>query len=61
MPKDQNGNTKHWPVVSARIEPELRDKLSLKHPNSGDVSKVIRALLDKYINNRIFGLDISKY
>jgi hypothetical protein len=45
--------------VSARISPEIRDRLLEKHPNDGDISKLIRVLLQKYIDGRIIGVKLE--
>jgi hypothetical protein len=52
--------SKYWPTVAARIPPELREKLVFKHPNSGDISAVIKQLLEKYLEGKILGIVIKK-
>ena len=47
-----------WEPVSARVSPEIRNKLREKHPNDGEVSRVIRALIQKYLEGKIYGLSI---
>jgi len=46
-------NTKHWPIVSARVHPDDMKKLRDKHSDGKDVSRVIRALINMYINGKI--------
>jgi len=55
-----NSNKKYWPTVAARVPPELRDKLISKHPNDGDISTVIRQLLEKYLQGRILGIVVKQ-
>jgi len=50
----------YWPVVAARIPPELKEKLVSKHPNNGDISRIIHALLERYLQGKILGVVISK-
>ena len=54
------GSHKYWPTVAARIPPELREKLVTKHPNAGDISAIIRQLLERYLQGKIFGIVIKK-
>jgi hypothetical protein len=44
--------------VAARISPDQKLKLEHKHPNSGECSKVIRALIKIYLEGKIIGLKI---
>lgn len=53
-------NKEHDPVVAARIPIELRQKLLIKHPNKGDISKVIKVLLERYLQGKILGVVINK-
>lgn len=48
-----------WPVISTRIPPDQRKKLNEKHPTDGELSKVLRALVTKYLEGRILGLRIE--
>lgn len=50
---------KYWPTVAARIPPELKEKFILKHPNDGDMSAVIRQLIERYLQGKIFGIVIK--
>lgn len=52
--------SKYWPTVAARIPPELRERLVSKHPNSGDISAVIKQLIEKYLQGKILGIIIKK-
>lgn len=45
-----------WRVISTRISPEQRELLKKKHPNEGEVSHVLRQLIDKYLAGKIFGI-----
>lgn len=49
-----------WPTVAARIDPIVKEKLQKKFPNDGDLSKLIRALLTKYVDGKIFGVQIEQ-
>ena len=53
-------STRYWPTVAARIPPELREKLVTKHPNSGDISAVIKQLIERYLQGKILGIVIKK-
>ena len=53
-------NKKYYPTVAARIPPELRDKLIAKHPNNGDISAVIKQLIERYLQGKILGIIIKK-
>ena len=59
MPYKKNINKEYWPTVAARIPPELRNKILEKHKNEGDISKLIRALLQKYVDGRIIGVRLE--
>lgn len=45
--------------VAARIPQLVYDIIKEKHPNSGDISKLIRALLQKYADGRIIGVRLE--
>lgn len=49
----------YWPIISARISPEDARKLRTKHPNKSEITKVLRALISKYVEGRILGLKIE--
>lgn len=60
MSKNNNwGAKKGWPVVAARIPRELKQKLEDKHKEKGEVSEVIYALIQKYLEGKILGLKLS--
>lgn len=48
-----------WRVISARISPDQRDLLKKKHPKEGEISEVLRQLIDKYLAGKIFGIKIE--
>ena len=48
-----------WPTVSTRLEPIKRDILLKKHPTRGEVSKVLRALVNRYLDGKIMGLKLE--
>lgn len=50
----------YWPTIAARIPPELRNKLIMKHPNNGDISRLIRVLIEKYLQGKILGISLTK-
>jgi len=53
------GKKSDWPVVSTRIDPVKKQQLIKKHPADGEVSLVIRALLDMYLQGRIIGVRLN--
>ena len=46
--------------VSSRIAPELRERLLNKHPKEGEISKLIRSLLQRYIDGKIIGVRLME-
>lgn len=48
------------PVVAARIPADLKQKLISRHPNNGDISRLIKALLERYIQGKILGVSVTK-
>ena len=59
MAKKVWGKKLNYPVVAARIPPELYTELKRRFPNPGDISKLIRALLQKYADGRIIGVRLE--
>lgn len=55
----KKGTKTDWPVVAARIPPDLRSRLVEKHKKDGDISKLIHILLQKYIEGRIIGVRLE--
>lgn len=47
------GGAKDWKIVSFRVHPEDYKKLKDKHSDGKDVSRVLRALVNMYVNGRI--------
>jgi len=47
-------------VIAARIPADLKEKLIFKHPNNGDLSRLIHCLLEKYLQGKILGIHIRK-
>lgn len=58
MPR-KRGPRYDWKPVSARISPEMRDRINKKHPNEGDIQKLIFKLLERYLDGRILGININ--
>ena len=58
MPKKQKLSPNR-PPVSARISEELKEQLLNKHPNPGEISKLINVLLQKYADGRIIGVKLE--
>jgi hypothetical protein len=56
---NKRGIKVNWPVVSTRVSPEMREKLTNKHPNNGDISKVLKALITRYLDGKIIGLKLE--
>lgn len=54
------GKMSNWPTISARVDPDVKDKLQKKFPNEGDISKLVRALLTKYVDGKIFGVQLEQ-
>jgi hypothetical protein len=55
----KKGQKASWPVVAARIPPELRQQILQRHPGNGCISNLIYILLKKYMENKIFGIKIE--
>lgn len=53
------GNKTGWPTISTRISPQLRAELLKKHPNEGDISKVLSTLIEMYMKGRILGVKLT--
>lgn len=53
------GHTKDWETVGAKIPPEDVQRLKQRYPEKGQVSKVIRALLQMHLNNKIGRLEFT--
>lgn len=59
MPRAKFAKKPDWMPVSVRVSPEMRIKLKEKHPNDGEISKVLYALIDKYLRGQILGIKIQ--
>lgn len=57
MPR--KGIKANWPVISARIPPELKIKILQKHPKYSELNALINCLLQKYIEGKIFGVKLE--
>lgn len=42
--------------VGGRVPAEIYDKFTAKHPNKGDMARVIRALVQMYVEGKITNL-----
>lgn len=51
---------KDWPSIGARVSPETKAALKKKHPNEGEVSQLINALVSRYLEGKIYGLKICQ-
>jgi hypothetical protein len=60
MSRPISKNASRGQVVSARVSQVLRDELYKKFPNDGDISKLIRVLLQKYMDGRILGIKLTE-
>jgi len=47
------GSTRRMKSVSSKIPAELHDKLLERHPRNGDVSRLLRALIQMYLEGKI--------
>lgn len=52
-------STSKWPVVSARIPPELADKLKRKYPDRGKKQAAIRSLIQMHLDGKIGHLEFT--
>lgn len=57
--KDIKNKKPERPVIGTRVSQELKRKLEEKHPNPGEISKLINKLLELYLQNRILGVRIT--
>jgi hypothetical protein len=48
------------PSISARIPREHKEELAKRFPNDGDVSKLLRALIKRYLAGKIIGVQIEE-
>ena len=46
-------------IVSTRLPSNMKTELEKKHPNKGEVSKLLRILVDKYLKGRIIGVNLE--
>lgn len=46
-------------TVSGRIAADLKDRLLQKHPNPGEMNKLIQTLLQRYDAGKIIGVKIE--
>jgi hypothetical protein len=58
MPK-LYGDTSNWQTIGCRIPPADYKRLMEKHPDRGKVSKVLRALVQMYLDNKINKLEFT--
>jgi hypothetical protein len=49
-----------WSSIGTRVSPEQEALLRKKHPNKGEISKVLRALISKYLEGRIIGVRLEQ-
>lgn len=49
---------KYGQVISARLPTELHDRLRKRHPNKGDTQRLLKALVERYLDGRILGVKI---
>lgn len=54
------GKKSDWPTIATRIDPLRKQQLLKKHPVEGEVSAVLRRLVDLYLDGRIIGVRIEK-
>lgn len=53
------GKQAEWPSISARIPPEHKEALIKRFPNDGDISKLLRALIHKYLEGKVLGVRVE--
>lgn len=53
------GKKRGWPVVAARVPPELHRWLTETYKGKGDASKVILCLLQRLRDGKIYGVKID--
>lgn len=58
MPKSY-GDTANWQTVGCRIPPQDYNRLLEKHPDRGKVSKVLRALIQMYLDGKVNKLEYT--
>lgn len=49
--------TQGWKILSFRVPPEELTRLDAKHPHKGDRSKIMRALLQMYLEGKVTNLE----
>lgn len=52
-------SSKKTVTVSGRIAADLKDRLLQKHPNPGEMNKLIQTLLQRYDAGKIIGIRIE--
>lgn len=58
MPR-KYGKKPEWRAISTRISPDQRELLKKKHPRDGEVSQVLRQLIERYLAGKIFGVIVD--
>jgi len=46
-------------VISTRIPTKLLERLRKKHPNKGDTGKLLKILVERYLDGRVLGVTIQ--
>lgn len=54
-----DASSQNWPIVGARIPHEMNERLKKRYPEKGSLSKVIRALLQMHLDNKIGRLEFT--
>lgn len=45
-------------VISARVPISLLNRLIKKHPNKGDTQKVLKILVERYLDGKVLGVNV---
>jgi len=53
------GDTERWPTVGCKLHPEDYRRLEAKCPERGKVSKVLRALIQMYLDGKVNKLEYT--
>lgn len=59
MSQSFGGHTVNWKVVSTRIPPSEHKKLVMQHPEKGKRSKILRALIQMYLQGKVKNLEFT--